>query len=291
MRVVRSAGQIEQAFHAAVAECTAAFACPHIYLERFVEEPRHVEFQALADRHGGVWTFGERECSLQRRHQKLIEEAPSPAITAEVRAHYGEILRRALLETGYSSLGTLEFLMDEQGDLYFMEMNTRVQVEHPVTEMTTGVDLVIEQIRVAAGHKLEMPDTRPWRFRGHAVECRVNAEDPDSFAPWPGRITEYHPPGGMGIRVDSGVYGGWCVPPHYDSLLAKVVAHGQTREQALRRMSRALDEFIVTGIRTNIALHKDLIGCDEVAQGRMTTRTVERVVAARRERRAQEPIR
>ena len=180
-------------------------------------------------------------------------------MTDELRATIGESIRHALLETGYTSLGTLEFLMDDDGKLYFMEMNTRVQVEHPVTEMTTGVDLVVEQIRAAAGEKLELPDTRPWSFRGHAIECRIMAEDPETFAPWPGQITEYHPPGGIGVRVDSGVFGGWRVPSHYDSLLAKVIAHAPTREQAIGRMRRALDEFIIGGIRTNIELHKRLL--------------------------------
>jgi len=170
-------------------------------------------------------------------------------------------------------------LMDERGELFFMEMNTRVQVEHPVTEMTTGVDLVKEQIRAAAGLRLDLPDTRPWSFRGHAIECRINAEDPVTFAPWPGAITEYYPPGGTGIRVDSGVYGGWRVPPHYDSLIAKVIAHAPTRDEALRRMSRALDEFIVAGIRTNIPLHKRLLRDPEVTSGTMSTRTIERVIA------------
>ncbi len=177
------------------------------------------------------------------------------------------MIRRAISETGYTSLGTLEFLMDENRELFFMEMNTRVQVEHPVTEMTTGVDLVVEQIRAAAGERLELPDTRPWKFRGHAIECRIMAEDPNTFAPWPGKITEYHPPGGLGIRVDSGVFGGWQVPQHYDSLLGKLIAHGATREQAIRRMRRALDEFIIGGIRTNIDLHKRLLDLDEVRNG------------------------
>jgi acetyl-CoA carboxylase biotin carboxylase subunit len=257
----------------------SAFRNPELYLERFIERPRHIEFQALADHHGQVWTFGERECSLQRRNQKLVEEAPSPNMTDEVRAEMTEIIRRAVRETGYTSLGTLEFLMDDDDKLYFMEMNTRVQVEHPVTEMTTGIDLVVAQIRAAAGEKLDISDTRPWRHRGHAIECRILAEDPDTFAPWPGRITEYHPPGGIGVRVDSGVFGGWSVPPHYDSLLAKVIAHGPTRDDALRRMRGALDEFIIGGIRTNIELHKKLLDLPEVKAGRMTTRTVEQFIA------------
>jgi acetyl-CoA carboxylase biotin carboxylase subunit len=281
MRVVRAVSEVRRAFESATAEAMSAFKNPELYLERFLERPKHIEFQALADKHGQVWTLGERECSLQRKNQKLVEESPSPAMTDELRAKMGDVIRRAVLETGYTSLGTLEFLMDEDRSLYFMEMNTRVQVEHPVTEMVTGVDLVVEQIRAAAGEKLALPDTRPWKFRGHAIECRIMAEDPRTFAPWPGKITEYHPPGGAGVRVDSGVFGGWTVPPHYDSLLAKVIVHAPTREQALIRMQRALAEYIIGGIRTNIDLHKQLLALPEVMNGTMTTRTVENFMAAR----------
>ena len=280
MRIVRGVDQVRRAFESATAEAMQAFGNPEMYLERFVERPRHIEFQALADKHGQVWTLGERECSLQRKNQKLVEESPSPAMTDELRAKMGEVIRRAILETGYTTLGTLEFLMDE-GNLYFMEMNTRVQVEHPVTEMTTGIDLVVQQIKAAAGEKLEIPDTRPWKFRGHAIECRIMAEDPATFAPWPGKITEYHPPGGAGVRIDSGVFGGFTVPPNYDSLLGKVIVHASTREQALKRMQRALDEFIIGGIRTNISLHKELLALPEVMNATMTTRTVENFMAAR----------
>jgi acetyl-CoA carboxylase biotin carboxylase subunit len=279
MRIVREETEMARAFESATAEAMAGFRNPDVYLERYVGTPRHIEFQVLADKHGGVWTFGERECSLQRRHQKIMEEAPSPAMKPELRAAMGELIRKAVRATDYTTLGTLEFLMDERGELSFMEMNTRVQVEHPVTEMTTGVDLVKEQIRAAAGLRVELPDTRSWKFRGHAIECRINAEDPVTFAPWPGTITEYYPPGGTGIRVDSGVYGGWRVPSHYDSLIAKVIAHAPTRDEALRRMSRALDEFIVAGIRTNIPLHKRLLRDPEVVSGTMSTRTIERVIA------------
>jgi acetyl-CoA carboxylase, biotin carboxylase subunit len=281
MRVVRNLGEVRRAFESATAEAMNAFKNPELYLERFVERPRHIEFQALADKHGQVWTLGERECSLQRKNQKLVEESPSPAMTDELRAHMGEVIRRAILETGYTSLGTLEFLMDEDRSLYFMEMNTRVQVEHPVTEMVTGVDLVVEQIRAAAGEKLTLPDTSTWKLRGHAIECRIMAEDSRTFAPWPGKILEYHPPGGAGVRVDSGVFGGWTVPPHYDSLLSKVIVHAPTREQALRRMQGALGEYIISGIRTNIDLHKQLLALPEVMEGRMTTRTVENFMAER----------
>jgi len=280
MRIVRDADEVARAYESATAEAMAGFHNPDVYLERFVERPRHIEFQVLADQHGGVWTLGERECSLQRRHQKVMEEAPSPAMTEAKRAEMGELIRKAIAASRYTTLGTLEFLMDEDGQLYFMEMNTRVQVEHPVTEMTTGVDLVKEQIRAAAGEKLDLPDTRTWSFRGHAIECRINAEDPVTFAPWPGLITEYYSPGGSGVRVDSGVYGGWRVPSHYDSLIAKVIVQGATREEALARMDRALDEFIVGGIRTNIPLHKRLLRDPEVIAGTMSTRTIERVIAS-----------
>ncbi len=279
MRIVRTEAEVESNFLSATREADAGFKNPDVYCEKYVERPRHIEFQVLADQHGGVWTLGERECSLQRRHQKVIEEAPSPAMTPERRQEMAEVIRRAILETGYTTLGTLEFIMDEDGKLFFLEMNTRVQVEHPVTEMVTGLDLVSLQIRAAAGEKLELPDTRPWSFRGHAIECRVNAEDPKTFAPSPGLITEYCPPGGTGVRVDSGVYGGWRVPPDYDSLLAKVIVHAPTRFEAILRMRRALDEFIVGGIKTNIELHKRLLRDDEVVRGAMTTRTIERLLA------------
>jgi acetyl-CoA carboxylase biotin carboxylase subunit len=279
MRIVREESEVARNFEIASREALAGFKNPDVYLERFIEEPRHIEFQVLADQHGGVWTLGERECSLQRRHQKVIEESPSPVMTEALRSKMGEIIRGAILETGYTTLGTLEFLMDERGELYFMEMNTRVQVEHPVTEMVTGVDLVEQQIRAAAGEKLTLPDTRPWSFRGHAIECRINAEDPRTFAPWPGVITEYHPPGGGGVRVDAGVYGGWRVPAHYDALIAKVITHGPTRADAIARMRAALDELIIGGIRTNKPLHQALLRDPEVLEGRMSTRTIERVVA------------
>ncbi len=280
MRIVRSEDEVGHAFETATREATAGFKNPDIYIERFIEEPRHIEFQVMADHHGQVWTLGERECSLQRRHQKVIEESPSPSMNDAKRAEMGEVIRRAIRESGYTSLGTLEFLMDEDGSLYFMEMNTRLQVEHPVTELVTGVDLVDSQIRIAMGEKLPLPDTRPWSFRGHAIECRINAEDPRTFAPWPGQITEYHPPGGGGVRVDSGVYGGWKVPSCYDSLLAKVITHGATRQESIARMRCALDEFIIGGIRTNIPLHQALLVNQEVVSGRMSTRTIERVVAS-----------
>ncbi|WP_437282821.1 acetyl-CoA carboxylase biotin carboxylase subunit [Sorangium sp. So ce375] len=279
MRIVREASEVQRSFEIATQEALSGFKNPDVYLERYVEAPRHIEFQVLADQHGGVWTLGERECSLQRRHQKVMEESPSPAMDNEKRSQMGDVLRNAILETGYTGLGTLEFLMDERGELYFMEMNTRVQVEHPVTEMVTGVDLVAQQILAAAGERLSLPDTRPWSFRGHAIECRINAEDPRSFVPWPGLITEYHSPGGVGIRVDSGVYGGFRVPSSYDSLVAKVIAHGSNRAEAIARLRCALDEFIIGGIRTNIPLHQALLRDPDVVAGNISTHTIERVVS------------
>ncbi|WP_437747373.1 acetyl-CoA carboxylase biotin carboxylase subunit [Sorangium sp. So ce302] len=279
MRIVREASEVQRSFEIATQEALSGFKNPDVYLERYVEAPRHIEFQVLADQHGGVWTLGERECSLQRRHQKVMEESPSPAMDNEKRSRMGDILRGAILETGYTGLGTLEFLMDERGELFFMEMNTRVQVEHPVTEMVTGVDLVAQQILAAAGERLSLPDTRPWSFRGHAIECRINAEDARSFVPWPGLITEYHSPGGVGIRVDSGVYGGFRVPSSYDSLVAKVIAHGANRAEAIARLRCALDEFIIGGIRTNIPLHQALLRDPEVVAGNISTHTIERVVS------------
>jgi len=277
MRIVREDSEIRRSYETATNEAQAGFKNPDVYLEKFVEEPRHIELQVLGDHHGHIFTFGERECSLQRRHQKVVEEAPSPAMTPDKRAELSDMCTRALVETGYTSLGTLEFLMDERGNLYFMEMNTRVQVEHPVTEMVTGIDLVENQIRAAAGQVLSLPSGRALGMRGHAMECRINAEDPRTFVPWPGLITEYLPPGGGGVRVDSGVYGGFRVPNNYDPMLAKVITHGATRAEAIARMRSALDEFIIGGIRTNIPLHQALLRDPDVIAGKMSTRTIERL--------------
>jgi len=282
MRVATNDEEVIRGFESATAEAAISFASAELYLEKLVVRPKHIEFQALADQHGQAWTLGERECSLQRKNQKLIEEAPSSSLSDEQRLKMGDVIRRAILETGYVGLGTLEFLMDESGALYFMEMNTRVQVEHPVTEMVTGVDLVVEQLRAAAGEKLNLPDTRNWKFRGHAIECRIMAEDPETFAPSPGQIREYNPPGGTGVRVDSGVFGGWRVPPNYDSLLAKVIVHAPTRGQAISRMKGALDEYIIGGIRTNIPLQKALLSDPEVVAGKMTTHTLDRFLGERK---------
>ena len=270
MRIVHREEDIETNFASARSEAEAGFKNPDIYLEKFLESPRHIEFQVIADQHGGIAFLGERECSIQRRHQKLIEEAPSVAVSPAQRREMGEIVRRAVAAAQYTNAGTLEFLRDEDGSLYFMEVNTRLQVEHPVTEMVTGVDLVTEQIRVASGEKLSIPmqDLTP---RGWAIECRINAEDPDTFAPSPGLITEYHPPGGSGIRVDSGVYGGFRVPQYYDSLLAKIISHGPDRKTAIARMQRALHELIIGGIKTNVSFHQRILANADFQAGRIDT--------------------
>ena len=276
MKVIRTADEMAAAFPSAQQEAIAGFQNGDLYVERYVEEPRHIEFQVIADGKGDVRVLGERECSIQRRHQKLLEEAPSVAVSDELRLDMAATIRRALADSNYVSAGTLEFLMDEKGALSFMEMNTRIQVEHPVTELVTGVDLVAEQIRVAAGLPMEFPN-RDLKPRGWAIECRVNAEDPVTYAPWPGLITEYHPPGGAGVRVDSGVYGGWRVPSAYDSLLAKVITYGRTREEARVRMIRALGETLIGGIRTNIPLHLRILAHDDFRSGALSTRFLERL--------------
>jgi len=275
MKIVRSEEDMRRMFPQAQAEAIAGFKNGDLYCERYVEEPRHIEFQVLCTG-DDAFVLGERECSIQRRHQKLVEEAPSVAVSAELRGDMAQTIGRAMRESAYTSLGTLEFLMDERGNLYFMEMNTRLQVEHPVTEAVTGIDLVAEQIRVAAGEKPGMP-AQTIAPRGHSIECRINAEDPNTMAPWPGLITEYPPPGGAGVRVDSGVFGGWRVPGDYDSLLAKVITHGRTRSEAIARMRGALEEFIIGGIRTNVSLHQRIIDDPDFAAGRLSTRFLERL--------------
>ncbi|MBX3248839.1 MAG: acetyl-CoA carboxylase biotin carboxylase subunit [Myxococcales bacterium] len=277
MKVIRSAEEMRHAFPQARAEAIAGFDNGDLYCERFVEEPRHIEFQVLCDGRGGVWVLGERECSIQRRHQKLVEEAPSVAVSDELRRDMAATIRRALRESGYVSAGTLEFLMDERGNLSFMEMNTRIQVEHPVTEAITGVDLLVEQLRIAAGQPVVLPEEPT--IRGHAIELRINAEDPDTFVPWPGRITEYIAPGGPGIRIDSGVYGGFTVPSAYDSLLMKLISWGPTREMAIRRMKRAVDETVIGGIRTLLPLHWQILRHPDFVSGNLSTRFIERLRA------------
>ena len=271
MQVLRSSEEVRASFETARAECAAAFGNDALYFERFLERPRHIEFQILGDRYGNIQVLGERECSIQRRHQKVLEEAPSVALTDEQRNDMSETIRRAMTEAGYLSAGTLEFLVDERGELNFLEMNPRIQVEHPVTELIMGVDLVAEQIRIAEGEALEVP-TPPLAPRGHAIECRINAEDPVTFAPSPGVISELHMAGGTGVRIDSGVYGGGRVPPHYDPLIAKIIVHAPTRAQAIAKMRRALSETIIGGIRTNIPLHQRILEHPAFEDGRVSTR-------------------
>jgi acetyl-CoA carboxylase biotin carboxylase subunit len=275
MKVVNAAAELPGLLATARAEALAAFGNPAVFLERYVRRPRHVELQILADSGGRVACLGERECSIQRRHQKLIEEAPSPALSADQRHDLMTRATAAMRAVGYANVGTLEFLLDEDGSLYFMEMNTRIQVEHTVTEMVTGVDLVREQIRQAAGASLELPtDIRP---RGHAIECRINAEDPVTFAPSPGTITGLNLPGGFGVRVDTHIYEGYRVPPNYDSLLAKLIVHAENRGAAIQRLRRALSEFVVEGIKTNLDFHRRLVEHPDFVAGQLDTHLLERL--------------
>jgi acetyl-CoA carboxylase biotin carboxylase subunit len=277
MKIVHSQATLPNAFATARAEAQAGFGNPEVYIEKYCEQPRHVEIQILADKHGNVIHLGERDCSIQRRHQKLIEEAPSTVVTPEIRKAMGEAAVRAAAAVGYNSVGTIEFLVDKNNNFYFMEMNTRVQVEHPVTEMVTGVDIVREQIRSAAGLPLRYKQ-EDIQIRGHAIECRINAEDPFKFTPCPGKITAYHPPGGLGVRVDSFVYDQYSVVPHYDSLIGKLIVHADTREEAIKRMARALDEYMVEGIKTTIFFHKRIMAHKDFIEGNIDTSFLERIV-------------
>ncbi len=257
MKVVHSKAELANAVMACKKEAAASFGDDAVYLEKYLTLPRHIEFQVIADKHGNVCHLGERDCSLQRRHQKVLEEAPSPALNSEERNRMGEVVRKAIQGLGYIGAGTIEFLY-ENGEFYFIEMNTRLQVEHPITEMITGIDLVREQIRVAAGLPLSF-DQEDIKFSGHAIECRINAEDPFTFTPSPGKIGDYHTPGGLGVRVDSGIYSGYSIPPYYDSMIAKLIVHGKTRNECLMRLRRALGEYVIDGIKTTIPLHQSLI--------------------------------
>jgi acetyl-CoA carboxylase biotin carboxylase subunit len=265
MKVARSREEFVAQMQAARAEAQAAFGNDEVYLEKYLTRPRHIEMQLLADGLGGVIHLGERDCSVQRRHQKVIEEAPSPALNAAERQQIGEVAISAMKKLGYRSAGTLEFLY-EDGEFYFIEMNTRLQVEHPVSEMITGIDLVREQLRIANGHKLELTQDQVV-FEGHAIECRINAEHPETFVPSPGRVVEYHAPGGLGVRVDSHLYGGYTVPPHYDSLVAKLIVQGRNRNECLMRLRRALEEMVVDGIATNLPLHRRLVADADFING------------------------
>jgi acetyl-CoA carboxylase biotin carboxylase subunit len=277
MKIVHSQATLPNAFATARAEAQSGFGNPEVYIEKYCEQPRHVEIQIMADKHGNVIHLGERDCSIQRRHQKLIEEAPSTVVTPEIRKVMGDAAVRAAKAVGYNSVGTIEFLVDKNNNFYFMEMNTRVQVEHPVTEMVTGVDIVREQIRSAAGLPLRYKQ-EDIEIRGHSIECRINAEDPFKFTPCPGKITSYHPPGGLGVRVDSFVYDQYSVVPHYDSLIGKLIVHADTREEAIKRMARALDEYIVEGIKTTIFFHKRIMAHKDFIEGNIDTSFLERIV-------------
>ncbi|QQP88201.1 acetyl-CoA carboxylase biotin carboxylase subunit [Skermanella sp. TT6] len=257
MKVAYSADQLREAYQLARGEARAAFGNDQVYMERYLSRPRHIEIQLLGDMHGNAVHFGERDCSVQRRHQKVIEEAPSPALNATQRAFIGDLAARTTAQLGYRGVGTMEFLF-EDGEFYFIEMNTRLQVEHTITEMITGIDLVREQIRIATGAPLGYAQD-DIRFHGHAIECRVNAEHPETFVPSPGRIDGYHAPGGLGVRVDSALYDGYRVPPHYDSLIAKLVVHGTTRNECMMRLRRALEEFVIGGVDTSLPLHRRII--------------------------------
>jgi acetyl-CoA carboxylase biotin carboxylase subunit len=274
MRVVHKAGDLVPAFDAARNEAQQAFGSPDVYLEKFIERPRHIEFQVLGDKHGNVVHLGERECSIQRRHQKLIEEMPSPIVDEATRNELGGKVVAALKKIGYTNAGTVEFLRDEDGSFYFIEMNTRIQVEHPVTEMVTNVDLIKAQIRLAAGERLENAVGKV-EFRGHAIECRINAEDPETFAPSAGRITTFNIPSGTGVRVDTAAYADCVIPPYYDSLIAKLITRGRDRDEALARMRRALDMFIIEGIKTSIPLHRRILANPDFQAGRLDTHFLE----------------
>src|SRR6266581_1831669 len=258
MRVVHNRGELLAALKTAQAEAANAFGVPHCYIEKFIEKARHVEFQIMADEYGNVIHLGERECSIQRRHQKLIEESPSVIMSSELREAIGSSVVRAMTDIGYWNVGTLEFLVDERKNFYFMEMNTRIQVEHPVTELVTGIDLVRDQILIAAGEKLPHRQNDV-HFRGHALECRINAEDPVTHKPSPGKITSWHAPGGPGVRVDTAAYAEYVIPPFYDALIAKLIVHGATRHEAISRMERALEMFIIEGVRTSIPFHQEIL--------------------------------
>ncbi|GIL00081.1 MAG: acetyl-CoA carboxylase biotin carboxylase subunit [Alphaproteobacteria bacterium] len=276
MKVANARGEMAQALGLARAEAKANFGNDAVYIEKYLSHPRHIEMQILADSHGNVIHLGERDCSLQRRHQKVLEEAPSPALNAGQRAWIGETATAAMKRFGYRSAGTLEFLFQD-GEFYFIEMNTRLQVEHPVSEMITGIDLVREQIRVATGAALSVTQ-KDVKFTGHAIECRINAEDPNTFFPSPGLVTDYHAPGGLGVRVDSALYAGYRVPPNYDSLIAKLIVHGASRNECLMRLRRALEEFVIGGIETSIPLHRRLIAAQEFINGDYDIRWLERFV-------------
>jgi acetyl-CoA carboxylase biotin carboxylase subunit len=277
MKVARSAAELSTALSTARSEAKAAFGDDAVYLEKYLEKPRHIEIQVLGDGKGNAIHLGERDCSLQRRHQKVMEESPSPALNTEARNTIGETVAKAMREIEYLGVGTVEFLY-EDGKFYFIEMNTRIQVEHPVTEMITDIDLIFEQIRAAAGAKLTLKQS-DIRFHGHAIECRINAENPVSFRPSPGKILHYHPPGGLGVRIDSAVYQGYTIPPYYDSLVGKLIVHGKTRTECLMRLKRALDEVVVDGIETTLPLFRALVREKDIIDGNYHIHWLEQFLA------------
>ncbi|MFB3814248.1 MAG: acetyl-CoA carboxylase biotin carboxylase subunit [Terriglobales bacterium] len=279
MRVVRTEQELPALYLQAQAEAQAAFGNGDLYMERFIERPRHIEFQVLGDSYGKVISLGERECTIQRRHQKLIEESPSVKVTPELRTSTGRMLEQTLANIGYVNAGTVEFIMDEDGALYFIEMNTRIQVEHPVTEMVTDVDLVKSQILIAAGEKMDRVLRTNVICRGHAIECRINAEHPEKFTPSAGKITAFNVPGGTGVRVDTAAYQDWVVPPYYDSLIAKLIVRGKDREEAISRMARALEMFIVEGVHTTIPLHRRVVADADFCAGNFDTGFLTRFLA------------
>jgi acetyl-CoA carboxylase, biotin carboxylase subunit len=279
MRVVREQQELLAAYQTARSEAQQAFGNPDVYAERFIEHPRHIEFQVLGDQHGKVIHLGERECTIQRRHQKLVEESPSPVLDPKRRKEMGARVVKALEKIGYTNAGTIEFLLDEDGSMYFIEMNTRIQVEHPVTEMVTNVDLIKAQIRIAAGEKLENA-VGEIQFAGHSIECRINAEDPETFVPSAGRITAFQAPGGTGVRVDSAAYSDAVIPPYYDSLIAKLIVRGRDRAEAIGRMKRALEMFVIEGIKTSIPLHRRIFADTDFADGQFDTHFIEKLLGA-----------
>ena len=277
MKVAREPGELSNALSTARNEAKAAFGDDAVYIEKYLQRPRHIEIQVLGDGQGKAIHLGERDCSLQRRHQKVLEESPSPALNAEARDKIGETVAKAMREINYLGVGTVEFLY-EDGEFYFIEMNTRIQVEHPVTEMITDIDLIFEQIRVATGAELTLKQS-DITFRGHAIECRINAENPISFRPSPGKILHYHPPGGLGVRIDSAVYEGYTIPPYYDSLVGKLIVHGKTRTECLMRLKRALDEVVVDGIETTLPLFRALVGEKDIIDGNYHIHWLEQFLA------------
>ena len=279
MRIVRSPDELPNLFHAANTEAANAFGNGELYMEKFIEQPRHIEFQVLADEHGSVVSLFERECSIQRRHQKLIEEAPSLQVTPQMREEIGKTLCRSLADIGYQNAGTVEFLMDEDKQLHFIEMNTRIQVEHPVTEAITGIDLVKAQLHIASGERLENILPPKLQIRGHAIECRINAEHPQKFTPSAGKITAFNVPGGNGVRVDTAQYAEGVVPPYYDSLIAKLIVHGVDRAEAIAKMERALGQFVVQGIETSVSLHQAIFADAGFRDGEFDTKFMERFLA------------